>query len=243
MSYQKKELNVIWQDKVTRSCFHIGTLSYDQETYVFNYHRDASSFKEALEHGYKPHPLFPDINKMYTSRELFIAFDRRIPSKNRQDYSMILNDFGLNEDAEKMDILKATRGKIANDTYSLEEPIIQNENHEIQTSFYIQGMRHQNHLDQFEKKINYDTTLVLKKEPENPHDPWAIGIYTKHDTKLGYVPRYYSKFISLLMDVDTKIDLRIVYINERSTPHWWVKVHLCAPLPKANQTVLEKLLI
>lgn len=242
MSYQNKKLNVIWQDRDTRSCFHIGTLIHDETGYIFSYNHNSLSFKEAINHGYKPHPLFPNLDEVYKSINLFTAFDRRIPSKNRHDYIMILRDLGLDEAADKMDILKATRGKIANDTYSLEEPITKQES-EIQTSFYIQGMRHQNNLHQFEKKINYDTPLILEKEPGNQHDSWAIAIYTQHGTKLGYVPRYYSKYICMLIDNDADVHVKITYINEKSNPHWWVKVDFCASILQCDQKILQEILI
>lgn len=36
---------------------------------------------------------------------------------------MILNDLGLNEESSKMEILRATRGRLAADTYSFEQPL------------------------------------------------------------------------------------------------------------------------
>ena len=42
--------------------------------------------------------------------------------------------------------------------------------------------------------------LLLRREPENPHDSLAIMVLTRAEQKLGYVPRYRNPILARLMD-------------------------------------------
>ncbi len=52
--------------------------------------------------------------------------------------------------------------------------------------------------------------LVLKREPQNPHDMLAISIETKDGIKLGYVPRDENSVIARLMDAGKQISAQVV---------------------------------
>lgn len=43
-------------------------------------------------------------------------------------------------------------------------------------------------------------SLILRREPDNPHDPLAILILTEKGEKLGYVPRDRNEILARLMD-------------------------------------------
>jgi hypothetical protein len=43
--------------------------------------------------------------------------------------------------------------------------------------------------------------LPLKREPENPHDPLAIMVFSEAGYHLGYVPRAKSEVLARLLDV------------------------------------------
>src|SRR5690625_1287601 len=124
--YPTKSLLVVWKNKATQIYYQVGTLNYDGEKYTFQYtyHRDTHrKLKEAMRNGYKLHPAFPDLNKIYISSALFASFDRRIPSIDRVDYNYVLNHLNLPLDADRMDILRETRGMLSGDAYSFEEPL------------------------------------------------------------------------------------------------------------------------
>lgn len=44
------------------------------------------------------------------------------------------------------------------------------------------------------------TLLVLKREPQNPHDALAIMIFTEAGHHLGYIPRAKNEAVARLMD-------------------------------------------
>ncbi|MDG5788869.1 hypothetical protein QA612_15465 [Evansella sp. AB-P1] len=57
---------------------------------------------DAQSNGYMLHPAFPDPNKKYLSKELFPAFNRRLPSPDRQDFFEIVKDLGLKINCSKI---------------------------------------------------------------------------------------------------------------------------------------------
>ncbi|WP_099159584.1 hypothetical protein [Virgibacillus ndiopensis] len=128
--------------------YHIGTLNYDGHFYTFEYTFRSESprtVKEAIHKGYHLHPVFPVLEKTYKSEKLFPAFDRRIPGKSRVGYEKILEEFNLPAYADRMDMLRMTRGMLSQDQYSFEEPLRLNGN-QLWSNFYVNGMRHRTEL-------------------------------------------------------------------------------------------------
>ncbi|MFP3122612.1 HIRAN domain-containing protein [Ectobacillus funiculus] len=228
------KLWVVWQNKQTRAYYHIGTLTFNNGIYEFIYtwnEKGTRKLNEALQNGYFLHPAFPQKEKTYQSNVLFAAFDRRIPSEDRVDYFSILDKLHLDKECSKMDLLQATHGRSANDTYSFEQPI-EFENHEINLEFYIHGMRHMNLPLNWSQRIHVDSKLNLKQEPFNEHDSFAVAIYTEEGMKLGYVPAFYSMKISSLLNLEADYEVKVIIIDENSPEAWWVKVKCSCKLPE-----------
>lgn len=228
-----KSLLVVWKDKKSLLYYHVGTLNYDGEKYVFNYTIQSQSHrkvKEAIRNGYRPHPAFPDLYKEYISPYLFPAFDRRIPSSDRVDYDEILKALNLPENADRMDILRVTRGMLSGDAYSFEEPLRLNQNNIIETNFYISGMRHQGLGENWKSKVNVGDDLIAIPEPENDKDPYAVRIETGNGVKLGYIPGIYAQAVSALLRNNCKLKLTIKNIRPSFAPQWWVHVSLIGEL-------------
>ena len=82
---------------------------------------------------------------------------------------------------------------------------------------HIAGFTYYDGLDVIES-LKLGTQVILKSEPENPHDPNAVAIYFEN-TKLGYIPQYKNSAISTLMyfghgDIlDAKINSRNLEAN------------------------------
>jgi hypothetical protein len=52
----------------------------------------------------------------------------------------------------------------------------------------------------FEPELKIDNFLIFKREPENPHDVFAIAIFNENGTNLGYVPKVKNEILARLMD-------------------------------------------
>ncbi|HBY20666.1 MAG: hypothetical protein A2Y24_02470 [Clostridiales bacterium GWE2_32_10] len=74
----------------------IGELTYVENEYIFKYN---SKLSEAEDEGFTFYPGFPDRNKEYRSRNLFINVSTRLPNKDRPDYKEILERYGLDVNA------------------------------------------------------------------------------------------------------------------------------------------------
>ncbi|QGG48855.1 HIRAN domain-containing protein [Heliorestis convoluta] len=217
-----------WQNPRSRQYYHVGTLTLknDQYTFTYTWYEKAENRKleHALQDGYSLHPSFPDRQRLYISHKLFPAFDRRLPSIDRLDFDSILSDLGLTNNCSKMDLLRRTRGRIANDTYSFEEPIFIDDNGNTLITCFVHGMRHQKLPSDWQKYLSINDSVHLMQEPENPSDPNAIAIYTHSGLCLGYVPAFYTEALNSLLNQGAKIRACIEYVNEKATAHWWVKI-------------------
>lgn len=237
-----KSLLVIWQNKETNLYYHIGTLNFDGVQYLFTYthHNDSHrTVREAMRNGYFLHPSFPKIDQTYKSQTLFPAFDRRIPSPQREDFKKILEDLGLTIQSDKMDILRVTRGKLSGDTYSFEQPLRLHDKI-IRLDFHIKGMRHRNLPENWDSLVKKGDHLRLSLEPTNPFDPKAVRIETASGIHLGYVPGFYTEAINSLLNYNTKPTLIIKDIRPESSPQWWVQTEFTCDISMHDNQFIQK---
>lgn len=76
------------------------------------------------------------------------------------------------------------------------------------------------------RKLKIGKKLLMKREPTNTYDKYAIEIYYK-DLKLGYVPRQESRKLSLLMEYGfNAFELRIQNINKEAHPEAQIELIL-----------------
>ncbi len=135
---QEYVLWLIWQNPNTRQRYHVGTLLKKGDVYYFEYEmkKKRRGLEEALKEGYTPHLAFPDLQGKYSSDHLFSAFSRRIPDRRRPDYEKIVKQYGLTPDHTELDLLRATGGRLATDTYEFVQPVYKMDN-QFFLDFYI----------------------------------------------------------------------------------------------------------
>lgn len=119
------ELWLIWQNVETRQRYHVGRLLHKDGIYTFSYETKGyrRELAEAMDNGYRPHLAFPDTNRTYTSNSIFGPFARRLLDSRRPDYSSALLELGLLAACTEMDLLRATGGILATDSYEFVSPI------------------------------------------------------------------------------------------------------------------------
>lgn len=239
-----KSLLVIWRDKISTLYFHVGTLTYDGHVYRFEYtHHCKANRKvhDAIDHGYRLHPAFVELEKKYESKSLFPAFDRRVPSDDRVDYAEILKDLNLPPNANRMDLLRETRGIISSDPHFFEEPLVLDENNRLSNHFYVNGMRHRDDLPKdWDSLVRKGDRLKLEPEKNNIYDPYAIKLKTEDGLWLGYIPGVHAQAITALIERDIKVILTVDETRPAYAPQWWVRVSLEASLGKIRDNSLEK---
>jgi hypothetical protein len=68
--------------------------------------------------------------------------------------------------------------------------------------------------------------LILKREPENPHDEKAVEVYTLSGRKLGYLPRRDNGVIASLLDQGIGIEAELCFLDAgtQSPGYPWVRI-------------------
>lgn len=228
------ELWLIWQNIETRQRYHVGSLLHEDGVYTFSYETKGYRRKlaEAMENGYRPHLAFPDTKRVYTSAKLFGSFSRRLPDPRRPDYQTVLRDLGLPRDCTEMDVLRASGGILATDSYEFVPPIIAENNH-FDVDFFIAGWRYyegERVIDRLQKGDWVEFSL----DPHNPEDPKAVVVMSKNKEKLGYIPAFYSGWMFEMIEKNCEFQARIEAIHPQAVPHRKVNITI---IGKMNKTV------
>lgn len=186
-------LYVIWKDPRSRRNYIIGKL-LKSDGYTFEY---CGEYEKAQEAGWELLDAFPE-EKLYKSKDLFAAFAGRLPDPKRKGIETILKKYGLDE-FDGYELLRKSTGRLPIDTYEFIDPIFP-EDETVQRDFYLMGIRHHAGCEgedcSLKPEIKVGDELILKAEPDNPSDPFAIRVETQKGQMLGYIPRYYSESIS-----------------------------------------------
>lgn len=90
------------------------------------------------------------------------------------------------------------------------------------SSPYIAGFQYYQGLE-LEQMLKENDSLILKREPQNMHDCYAIEVLSG-STKLGYLPREENKIIARMMDQGMTVKARIVKIKPEERPYRRVKM-------------------
>lgn len=191
----KKELWLIWKDFKTRLRYKVGILIYDGNSYIFKYTNP--ELDDALSKGFTFFPGFIDLKKEYISKELFSNISCRLLNKERSDYLYLLNMYNLDRDSTDFEILCATKGRLITDNYEFVPAFDENG-----IEFDVAGTRHCKDFDFIKNDIKVNDKIELILESNNEYDKNAIRVIYKNNKEycLGYVPKYYSKDLTNLLN-------------------------------------------
>ncbi len=228
------ELWLIWQNVETRQRYHVGRLLHEDGVYTFLYETTGYRRKlaEAMDNGYRPHLAFPNTNKTYTSRTLFGPFARRLPDPRRPDYPSVLRELGLSSECSEMDILRATGGILATDSYEFVSPILV-ENNYFDLDFFVAGWRYYNG-DQVIDQLQVGDSVEFSLEPENDHDHKAVVVMSVNGEKLGFIPAFYSGWMFEIIEKKCNYQAKVWAIHPQAVPHRKVSISIAG---EVNQFV------
>ncbi len=207
------KLWLIWKEPKERRRFIIGELTYGNNEYRFKY--IDPELNNARKSGLDFFPGFDEIEKEYVSNTgLFPNIETRLPNTARPEYLEILNRYDLNINSNKMEILEKTKGRLLTDNFEFVPVFDKNK-----IEFEIAGTRHSKDIKNYKNIFEINDELCLEQEKDNKYDKFAIKIMCKKNGKtyhLGYVPRYYSKELSEMLDKNIKYSAKIKYLNFES---------------------------
>ncbi len=89
------------------------------------------------------------------------------------------------------------------------------------SSPYVAGFQYYQGPD-IEPQLQENNLLMLKREPTNPYDCYAVEVY-QNDAKLGYLPRAENKVIARLMDQGVAVKAKIEKIKPEEQPYRRIK--------------------
>jgi len=91
-------------------------------------------------------------------------------------------------------------------------------------SVYIAGFQYYKGTE-LEKELKENDLLSLKRQAENPHDYFAVEVYSGNQ-KLGYLPRVENKIIARMMDQGVNMKAIIRKIEPEAHPYRRVKIRV-----------------
>lgn len=204
----KKEMWLIWKEPNTRINYKIGVLTYENNVYTFKYVNP--ELNDARKVGFNFYPGFDKLDMIYTDDRLFANIATRLPNVKRPDYLDILNYYNLDSNSTQMEILKATKGKLLTDNYEFVPSFNSNS-----IEFDIAGVNHCSDVLKCKDIIEINDNLLLELDSNNEYDEYAIKVILDKKEKyhIGYVPRYYSKQLTELLNKECKYSAMIKEIN------------------------------
>ena len=215
----------------------MGTLTHDEHGYRFVYERSGSrALTDAVEDGYQLHFAFPDVQKTYYARSLFAAFSRRLPHAGRSDFPDILRRIGLSKDHTQMDLLRATGGRLATDTYEFVAPIILHDGR-LDIDFIVAGWRYYEG-ETARAQLRSNAPLLVEQEPSNPFDRYAVLVLSNASAKLGYVPAYYSWAVAELLRSRNDVHVSVMQFDPASDPDNPLRVSLSSVVEHTPDALL-----
>lgn len=203
---------LIWKESFSRRRFIIGELTFYNDKYIFKY--IDPELNDARKEGLDYYPGFSDLKKEYISKTLFTNIESRLPNPSRPEYLSILNTYELDLNSTKMEILAKTKGRLLTDNFEFVPVFDKNK-----IEFELAGTRHSLDIQKHKDFFKVNDNLYLEMEKDNKYDKYAIKVMCdKGDTiyHLGYVPRYYSKKLSDLLNKDISYSAKIKYLNFES---------------------------
>ncbi len=216
-----KTLFLAWQDKrgeVSRPWFPVGRLDVEPSFYRFRYIRGAKRAEK--EQGFLPLLDFPILTSEYQSSELFPLFRNRIIAPGRPDRSDYLNNLGLPENADPVEILSVSGGYRVTDAYEVFPKLEMDTDGSFICRFFLHGYRHvsETALNRIED-LKPEEQLYLTLELTNPATGLAVQIQTTDYHMIGWTPRYLvSDLARAMADWPDKYTAQVVQVNPQSAP-------------------------
>ena len=87
---------------------------------------------------------------------------------------------------------------------------------------HVAGTSYQD-IDGVASELKTDDRLVLRREPENRHDPLAIAALTRDGVKLGYVPQAKNEVLARLLDAGKMIHAKVRNVSDLNG---WVRIEI-----------------
>ncbi len=213
-----KKLFLAWQEPKSHHWFPIGCLEFDGNKYHFFY---IKGVEKARREGFTSVYSLPELDKIYSSTELFPLFSNRLMSRSRADYPKYIESLNISKgEDDPMTVLSRSGGSKATDTYEVFPCPEIDEKGNYHTHFFVHGLRYMPKCS-IDKAVQLQQgdLLYLTHDFQNPYDPKALLLHTEDRHNLGYCPRYLSQDIfTMLQEHPQQVKVTIDRVNLSPAP-------------------------
>ena len=217
-----KTLFLAWQDKreESRLWFPIGRLDVDVEYPLYRFRYTSGAKRAEKEAGFPLLIEFPRLDEEYRSSGLFPLFQNRVMNRARPDFTDYLRSLDLPEEADPIEILSASGGYRATDTYEVFPKIKKNVDGSFTCRFFLHGWRHINPSAQERiNRLKPKEKLYITLELTNPATGLAAQIQTTDYYVVGWAPRYLVPDLTAAMtERPGTYEAEVVRVNPQPAP-------------------------
>jgi hypothetical protein len=211
-------LIVAWQNRTTRLIEPVGLLEHGPP-YRFRYLRRAGQVE-----GFRPFLSFRDLERTYTSPNLFPLFSQRIMSMRRPDFQEFLGQLHLSRESTPWEQLARSEGRSSGDTVQVFPVPSVGDDGATTCRFLVHGIRHV--TGGVLPELAQGQPLVLHEDPTNPYNVDAIRVCDIDGNPLGYVPDLLLDHLAE-MRVTAPVTLTVEHVNgPEAPPHLRLLVRL-----------------
>jgi len=180
---EPESLLLLWQDPVGRNRYPVGQLTKENSGVCFRY-LPGADLDVAKEKGFKGYLACPHFDSEYRLG-VMESFMTRLPPRNREDFDKFLDywhiDSKLKDSISDFALLAYADGALPRDGFRF-IPVFSALEH-LEFIVEVAGHRYQGN----ECAIGEAVRFVA--EPDNPHDPDVVMVWSQDGRKLGYVMR------------------------------------------------------
>ena len=215
-----RSLFLAWRDnRPSHQWFPVGRLDADLDNSQFCFRYTGGAKRAQQKAGFPLLMEFPELERAYTSTELFPLFRNRVMNPARPDLGEYLHTLGLSAAADPMEILAVSGGRRVTASYEVFPRIEKNPDGSFDCRFFLHGWRHVN--PEAQRRIDTLTAgepLYLTLELTNPETRLAVQIQTEDYFVVGWAPRYLVHDLTKAMAEVPKYSARVVRLNPLPPP-------------------------
>jgi hypothetical protein len=170
-----------------------------------------------------PEHRLPDA--AYGARYLFPTFGQRVPSPARSDRQRALQEWGVENPDDVLEILARSGGHQLTDRIELAEYRAEDDELRMPLEFRLAAASQPRFAGGL-AAVSKDEVLELRRDVTNAHDAAATLVLKRTGAAIGFVPRQYSLMIARLLDADVVLRAKAVRCVgfEPGVPRWVVRV-------------------
>jgi hypothetical protein len=214
-----KTLFLAWQDPTSRAWFPVGRLTFDEGKYTFTYTQGAKQAQDKCDFNLVY--SFPDLNKVYTSAELFPLFYNRVMQRSRPDYKNYIQWLNIPENEDyPISILSRSGGRKVTDHYEVFPCPEPDETGLYKIHFFAHGLRYlpKSTIEKI-NQLQAQEILYLNHDFQNPYHSKALLLRTNDNYIVGYCPRYIADDVLKMKEKNsTLLKVQVERVNRVPTP-------------------------